>query len=61
MSKLASPAVITFPEQEHACYAVHVLALGFSAPAWAEEGATSQSWVQVFCLQESCLESSLVF
>lgn len=61
MSKLASPEGITIPERDHAYNAVHMLSLGFSAPAWAAAGGTSWSWVQVFCLQESCLESSLVF
>lgn len=61
MSKLASPEGIMFPKQDHACNAVHVLSLGFSAPAWVAAGATSRSWVRVFSRQESCLESSLVF
>lgn len=50
-----------FPKRDHACNAIHVLSLGFGVPLRVEAGATSWSWVRVFCLQESCLESGLVF
>lgn len=36
-----------FPEWDHTCNAVHVLSLGFSAPAWVAVGTISGNWVRV--------------
>lgn len=47
MSKLDSLEGIMFPEWDHTCNAVHVLSLGFSAPAWVAAGTISGNWVRV--------------
>lgn len=45
--KLDSLEGIMLSERGHTCSAVHVLSLGFSAPAWVAVGTISWNWVRV--------------